>query len=135
MWHSFRKNYGGKYFESGRIDGSIWQTAAKRIGSFGAVMFRNAPGERCAKITRLTARRGIIFRSITRVSKAYRWNEDGIAGICDRKQHICFALAFWNGKDPILKERFFGSAEIRAITAKTSRNIIFISTPRRRIPI
>lgn len=41
-------------------------------------------------------------------SKAYRWNEDGIAGICDRHQRICFALAFWNGKDPILKERLFG---------------------------
>ena len=41
-------------------------------------------------------------------SKAYRWNEDGIAGICDRHQHICFALALWNEKDPILKERIFG---------------------------
>ncbi|HEV3467690.1 MAG TPA: hypothetical protein VG148_00100 [Pyrinomonadaceae bacterium] len=41
-------------------------------------------------------------------SKAYRWNEDGIAGICDRHQHVCFALALWNGRDPILKERLFG---------------------------
>jgi hypothetical protein len=41
-------------------------------------------------------------------SRAYRWNEDGIAGICDRHQYICFALAMWNGKDPILKERLFG---------------------------
>jgi len=41
-------------------------------------------------------------------SKAYRWGEDGIAGICDRYQLLCFALAFWNGRDPILKERFFG---------------------------
>src|ERR1700756_3934973 len=41
-------------------------------------------------------------------SKAYRWNEDGIAGICDRHQHICFALALWNERDPILKERIFG---------------------------
>src|ERR1700741_1873303 len=41
-------------------------------------------------------------------SKAYRWNEDGIAGISDRHQLICFALAVWNGKDPILKERLFG---------------------------
>ena len=40
--------------------------------------------------------------------KAYRWNEDGIAGICDRKQNICFAPAFWNERDPVLKERFFG---------------------------
>jgi hypothetical protein len=41
-------------------------------------------------------------------STAYRWNEDGIAGICDRHQYICFALALWNGNDPILKERLFG---------------------------
>ncbi|MGH9736642.1 MAG: MGH1-like glycoside hydrolase domain-containing protein [Candidatus Acidiferrales bacterium] len=41
-------------------------------------------------------------------SRAYRWGEDGIAGICDRHQHICFALALWNEKDAILKERLFG---------------------------
>jgi hypothetical protein len=41
-------------------------------------------------------------------SRAYRWNEDGIAGICDRHQYLCFALAFWNTRDPILKERMFG---------------------------
>jgi hypothetical protein len=41
-------------------------------------------------------------------SKAYRWGEDGIAGISDRFQYICFALALWNGRDPILKERMFG---------------------------
>src|SRR5438105_11841115 len=41
-------------------------------------------------------------------SRAYRWNEDGIAGICDRRQYICFALALWNERDPILKERLFG---------------------------
>src|SRR5215471_12490732 len=41
-------------------------------------------------------------------SRAYRWNDDGIAGICDRHQRLCFALSLWNGKDPILKERLFG---------------------------
>ena len=41
-------------------------------------------------------------------SRAYRWNEDGLAGISDRHQFICFALALWNGRDPILKERVFG---------------------------
>jgi hypothetical protein len=41
-------------------------------------------------------------------SRAYRWNEDGLAGICDRHQKICFALALWNECDPILKERLFG---------------------------
>jgi hypothetical protein len=41
-------------------------------------------------------------------SRTYRWNEDGLAGICDDRQELCFALAFWNGRDPILKERIFG---------------------------
>ncbi len=41
-------------------------------------------------------------------SKAYRWGEEGIAGISDNKQIICFAMSFWNTKDPILKERYFG---------------------------
>ena len=41
-------------------------------------------------------------------SRAYRWGEDGLAGISDDKQRLCFALALWNGSDPILKERLFG---------------------------
>src|SRR5688572_24145392 len=41
-------------------------------------------------------------------SRTYRWNEDGLAGICDRRQKVCFAIALWNGRDPILKERLFG---------------------------
>src|SRR5262249_16103919 len=41
-------------------------------------------------------------------SRGYRRNEDGLAGICDDRQQLCFALAFWNGRDPILKERIFG---------------------------
>jgi hypothetical protein len=41
-------------------------------------------------------------------SRAYRWNEDGLLGISDRRQYLCFALALWNGNDPILKERAFG---------------------------
>ena len=41
-------------------------------------------------------------------SRAYHWGEDGLAGISDDKQQLCFALALWNGRDPILKERLFG---------------------------
>src|ERR1019366_3670878 len=41
-------------------------------------------------------------------SRAYRWGEDGLLGICDRQGRMCFGLALWNGKDPILKERLFG---------------------------
>jgi hypothetical protein len=46
-------------------------------------------------------------------SRAYRWNEDGLGGICDRQQRLCFALALWNGNDPILKERTFGLTGIQ----------------------
>ncbi len=41
-------------------------------------------------------------------SRAYRWGEDGLLGICDRQCRLCFALALWNGHDPVLKERLFG---------------------------
>jgi len=41
-------------------------------------------------------------------SRTYRWGEDGLAGICDLQQRLCLAFAFWNGRDPILKERLFG---------------------------
>jgi hypothetical protein len=41
-------------------------------------------------------------------SRAFRWSEDGMAGLCDRDQRLCFALSFWNGRDEILKERAFG---------------------------
>ena len=44
--------------------------------------------------------------------RVFRWGEDGLAGICDRFQYICFSFAFWNGKDPILKERLFGLSSI-----------------------
>src|SRR5437763_8930520 len=40
-------------------------------------------------------------------SRAYRWSEDGMGGLCDEEQRLCFAVALWNGKDPILKERAF----------------------------
>ncbi len=47
-------------------------------------------------------------------ARAYRWGEDGLAGISDDQQILCFALALWNGKDPILKERLFGLANSEA---------------------
>ena len=43
-------------------------------------------------------------------SRAYRWGEDGLLGYCDREGRLCFAFAFWNGQDPILKERLYGVA-------------------------
>ena len=52
-------------------------------------------------------------------SKAYRWGDDGLAGICDRYQLLVFAMAFWNERDPILKERLFGVVPGEATTART----------------
>jgi hypothetical protein len=46
-------------------------------------------------------------------SRAYRWNEDGMGGFCDDRQHICLAIALWNEKDPILKERMFGLTNLQ----------------------
>jgi hypothetical protein len=48
-------------------------------------------------------------------SRAYRWGEDGLAGISDDKQQLCFAVALWNGRDPILKERLFGLTNSGAV--------------------
>jgi len=81
----------------------------------------------CVKTTARMHRVGLLPHDHAR-SRAYRWNEDGLAGICDRHQLICFALALWNGRDPILKERAFGLTGSEGIMVKTSRSITFIST-------
>jgi len=64
-------------------------------------------------------------------SKAYRWNEDGIAGISDRHQRICFSVALWNGRDPILKERLFGLTGIEGNHGEDCKECYFYldSTP------
>ena len=64
-------------------------------------------------------RRVELFHHDQARSRAYHWGEDGIAGISDDKQRLCFALALWNGQDPILKERLFGLTNVRATTART----------------
>jgi hypothetical protein len=65
-------------------------------------------------------------------SRAYRWGEDGLGGISDDKQHLCFALALWNGADPILKERLFGLTNSEGNHGETSRSTTSTSTARRR---
>jgi hypothetical protein len=64
-------------------------------------------------------------------SRAYRWGEDGIAGISDDKQRLCFALALWNGKDHILKERLFGLTNSEANHGEDVKEYYFYldSTP------
>src|SRR4026208_429327 len=65
-------------------------------------------------------------------SRAYRWGEDGIAGISDDKLGLCFALALWNGKDAILKERLFGLTNSEANHGEDVKEYYFYldSTPR-----
>src|SRR5246127_5714643 len=64
-------------------------------------------------------------------SRAYRWGEDGLAGYCDEKQRLCFALALWNERDPILKERLFGLGNSEANHGEDVKEYYFYldSTP------
>ena len=64
-------------------------------------------------------------------SRAYRWGEDGLGGISDDKQNLCFALALWNGRDPILKERLFGLTNSEANHGEDVKEYYFYvdSTP------
>jgi len=66
--------------------------------------------------------------------RAYRWNEDGLDGISDRHQYLCFAIAVWNGGDPILKEGVFGLKGDEGAMAKRSKTITSISIQPRPIP-
>jgi len=64
-------------------------------------------------------------------SRAYRWGEDGLGGICDEKQRLCFSLALWNERDPILKERLFGLTNSEANHGEDVKEYYFYldSTP------
>ena len=63
-------------------------------------------------------------------SQAYRWGEDGLAGFCDVEQRLCLALALWNGRDPILKERPFGLTGARRQPWRGRQGVLVV--PRRR---
>ncbi len=64
-------------------------------------------------------------------SRAYHWGEDGLAGICDHQQLLCFAVALWNGKDPIVKERLFGLTNVEGNHGEDVKEYYFYldSTP------
>ena len=81
---------------------------APPTGGAGAPTSPSASGARSARTTARTAPPGTTSRTTTRARRAYRWGEDGLGGISDNHQRLCFALALWNGRDPILKERLFG---------------------------
>ena len=76
--------------------------------TLGPLPERTAMGNGSGRLQRQAGTPGIIFTHDHARSRAYRWGEDGLAGISDDQQRLCFALALWNGKDPILKERLFG---------------------------
>ena len=67
-------------------------------------------------------------------SRAYRWGEDGIAGLCDDKQRLCLALALWNGNDPILKERLFGLTN-SALEGRKVEVLRFVALEERRFDL
>ena len=77
-------------------------------GAFSGRTSASANGARCARTTAPTATRGSTLPHDHARSRAYRWGEDGIAGVSDLHQRLCLSLALWNGEDPILKERLFG---------------------------
>jgi hypothetical protein len=58
-------------------------------------------------------------------SRAYRWSEDGLGGICDEQQRLCLALALWNGRDPILKERAFGLTGTQGVHGEDVKEFFF----------
>src|SRR5947209_18966274 len=58
-------------------------------------------------------------------SRAYRWGEDGLLGVCDRECRLCFALALWNGRDPLLKERLFGLTNPEGNHAEDVKEVYF----------
>ncbi len=81
---------------------------AKKIGSAGGLTSPDASGAPSARTIRPDGNCWDYFPHSHARSRAYRWGEDGLLGITDRECRLCFALALWNGRDPILKERLFG---------------------------
>ena len=89
-----------------------WPTArpAAPTGSTGALTSPSAPGAPSARTISPDGDAWSFFPHDHARSRAYRWNEDGLAGFCNRFQNLCLSLALWNGRDPFLKERLFGLA-------------------------
>jgi uncharacterized membrane protein len=91
-----------------RNEGCKKREHRQRPGKSGVPTWPSANGEPCARTTAKTVNAWDYFSHDQARSRAYRWGEDGLAGISDDQQLLCFAVALWNGKDPIGKERLFG---------------------------
>src|SRR5208282_5980250 len=86
----------------------MWLGSRRSRGRSGVPTCPNAGGGRYAKITATMAMRGATSATIKHVHAPTTGGEDGLAGFSDERQQLCFALALWNGRDPIVKERLFG---------------------------
>jgi len=64
-------------------------------------------------------------------SRSYRWNEDGMGGICDVEQRLCLAIGLWNGRDSMLKERMFGLTSNQGNHGEDVKEFFFIKMPHR----
>ena len=95
-------------------------------GATGGRISPTARGARCARTTATTAMPGRYFPHDLARSKAYRWGEDGIAGFCDRYQILCWSMAFWNERDPILKERYFGLVPTRGESRRGREGVLLL---------
>ena len=108
-------------------------SGASATGSAGGRTSRSGSGGPSARTTPPTATAWDYFPHDHARSRAYRWGEDGLLGICDRQCRLCFALALWNGSDPILKERLFGLTGPRGQPRRGREgDATSTSTPRRR---
>ena len=94
----------------------------------GPIALANGSGVQFARTTMRTAMPWNYFTHDQARSRAYHWGEDGLAGICDYKQLLCFSVAVWNEKDPILKERCVRVDETaRANSRRRRQRILFLS--------
>ena len=109
--------------------GSRRAPARRRAGGAGARTCPSASGARSARTTRPTATPGTYLPHDHARSRAYRWGEDGLLGISDDQGRLCFALALWNGSDPILKERLFGADRPRGQPRRGRQGALLV--PRR----
>jgi hypothetical protein len=88
------------------LNDNAWIINAKALktGVYGDLICPNEPGGSVREDYSPNGTAWDYFSHDQARSRAYRWDEDGLGGICDEQQNLCFALALWNGCDPILKE-------------------------------
>ena len=114
----------------------VWRktASARPTGSAGGRISPSGSGAPSARTTRPTATAGTTFPTTTPAAGPTAGARTACSGISDRECRLCFALALWNGRDPILKERLFGLTSPEGNHGEDVRSATSISTPRRRTP-